>query len=140
MLREKPIYLSVDILQSATKGGGVQRLIPWQSPNSHPDYQPYQDSSAKDRMVGQHDHGSEGATILGTSGQASGSSTPKRLEPMVLVTPLPPKLEYSPNQWIHPPKWVPQMKAKWTTPPQRRSLPPTSLQLKYQGPAVMSLP
>ena len=30
---------------------------------------------------------------LDTSGHASGSSTPKRLEPVVLVTPLPPKWE-----------------------------------------------
>ena len=31
------------------------------------------------------------------------------------------------------------MKANWMTPPQRRSLPPTPLQLKVQGPAAMSL-
>ena len=35
--------------------------------------------------------------VLDTSGHASGGSTPKRLEPMVLVTPLPPKPEDFPK-------------------------------------------
>ena len=88
MLGGKPIYLSVDIPQSAA---GVQSPIPWQSLNSHPDCKPYQGSSAK----GQVSMTTEvreflSWVVLDTSGQASGGSTPKRQEPVVLVMPLPP--------------------------------------------------
>ena len=41
---------------------------------------------------------------LDKSKHASGSSTPKRQEPMVLDTPLPTKPEDFPSQWTHHPR------------------------------------
>ena len=41
---------------------------------------------------------------LDMSEHASRSSTPKRQEPVVLVTPLPTKLEDFPSQWTHHPR------------------------------------
>ena len=46
MLGGKPIYLSVDIPQSASKGLEFKAPFPWQSLNSHPDHKPYHGSSA----------------------------------------------------------------------------------------------
>ena len=59
-------------------------------------------SSTKGRRVGQHDHGSEVRELLSqvgldTSGHLSGDSTQKRLDPVVLITPLPTKLEDFPQ-------------------------------------------
>ena len=96
MLRGKPASLPVDILQSTTKQqepkalplGSHSTPIPTSSPTrAHPP-----------KVEGQVSMTMEvrellSKTALDTSGHASGSSTPKRLEPMVLVTPLPPKWE-----------------------------------------------
>ena len=96
MLGGKPIYLPVDIWQSSAKGqepkapslGGHSIPIPTASPIRAP----------LPKVEGQVSMTMEvrellSWVVLDTSGHASGSSIPKRLEPMVLVTPLPPKPE-----------------------------------------------
>ena len=96
MLRGEPIYLPVDILQSTAKGqepkalplGGYSTPILTTSPIRVP----------LPKAEGQVSMTMEVRELLSwaaldTSGHPSGSSTPKRLEPMVLVTPLPPKWE-----------------------------------------------
>ena len=95
ILRGKPIYLPVDILQSTTKG--QESKAP--SPGSHsipiltasPIRAPLQKAEGQVSMTMEVRELLSQA-VLDTSGHTSGSSTPKRLEPMVLVTPLPPKL------------------------------------------------
>ena len=96
LLGGEPTSLPVDILQSTTKGqepkapplGGHSTPIPTASPiRAHPP-----------KAEGQVSMTMEVRELLSwaaldTSGHASGSSTPKRVEPMVLVTPLPPKQE-----------------------------------------------
>ena len=96
LLRGKPASLPVTILQSTAKGqepkapplGSHSTPIPTTSPiRAHPP-----------KVEGQVIMTMEVRQLLfwvalDTSGHASGSSTPKRLEPMVLVTPLPPKWE-----------------------------------------------
>ena len=42
--------------------------------------------------------------VLDTSGHASGNSTPRRLDPIVLLTPMPSKLGDFPRQWTHHPR------------------------------------
>ena len=61
----------------------------------HPDGQPHRDHSPKTGKRGQHDHGGKellSLAILDMSGHVSGNSTPKRPNPMVLLTPPPHKL------------------------------------------------
>ena len=96
LLRGKPTSLLVDILQYTTKGqepkalplGGHSTPIPTTSPiRAHP---PKAEGQASMTMEVREPLCQ---VALDTSGHASGSSTPKRLEPMVLVTPLPPKWE-----------------------------------------------
>ena len=94
LLGGKPIYLQVDIPQSTEKGqelkalplGGHSTPILTASPTRGPLL----------KVEGQVSMTMEvrellSWVVLDTSGQASGSSTPQRLDPMVLVTPLPPK-------------------------------------------------
>ena len=101
LLRGEPIYLQVDILQSSMKGqelkalplGGHSTPILIASPTRVPPL----------KAEGQVSMTTEvrellSWVVLDTSGEASGSSTPKRLEPMVLVTPLPPKLVNTSSQ------------------------------------------
>ena len=100
MFGGKPIYLSMDILQSATKGqepkapspGGHSIPILTASPIRAP---PPKAEGQVSIMTEVRELLSQ--AVLDTSGQASGGSTPKRLEPMVLVIPLPPKLEDFPK-------------------------------------------
>ena len=75
--------------------------------------------------------------VLDTSGQCQGFHPKETRACDLSHTSTPGRF---PKRWIHPPNWAAQMKAKWTTPPQRRSLPLTPLQSKPQGPAAMSLP
>ena len=96
MLRGKPIYLPVDILQSATKGkeskapSPVGHSIPFLT--TSPIRAPPPKAAGWVSMTMQvRELLSQAA--LDTSGQALGGSTPQRLEPIVLVTPLPPKPE-----------------------------------------------
>ena len=96
LLGGKPAPLPVDTLQSTTKGqepkvlpfGGHSPTIPTASPiRAHPPKVEGQVSmTIKVREL-------LSWAALDTSGHASGSSTPKRLEPMVLVIPLPHKWE-----------------------------------------------
>ena len=94
LLGGEPAPLPVDILQSTTKGqepevlpfGGHSSPIPTASPiRAHPPKAEGQVSMTMEvrELLSQ--------VALDTSGHTSGSSTPKRLEPVVLVTPLPPK-------------------------------------------------
>ena len=135
--------LQVDILQSTIKGPEVKAL-PLGSHStpiltSSPIRAPLPKVEGKVSMTTEVREFLSLA-VLHTSGHALGSSTSKRLEPMVLVTPLPPNWKISPNQWIYHPSWVPQMMLKWRMPPWRKSLLPLSLQPKPQGPAVIPLP
>ena len=96
LLGGKPASPPVNILQSIAKGqepkalpfGGHSTPIPTTSPiRAHPPRAEGQVSMTMEvrELLSQ--------VALDTSGHASGSSTPKRLEPMVLVTPLPAKWE-----------------------------------------------
>ena len=100
MLRGEPIYLPVDILQSATKG--QESKVP--SPGSHsiPILTASPIRAPLPKVEGQVSMTTEVRKLLSqvaldTSGLALGGSTPKRLQPMVLVTPLPPKPEDFPK-------------------------------------------
>ena len=46
------------------RGTRMESIVPWQ-PHLHPDGWPHQGYSAKGGKRGQHDHGSEGAPVLG---------------------------------------------------------------------------
>ena len=89
-------------------GGRAQSPIPWQSLNSILTASPIRAPLPK--VEGQVSMTTEvrellSQAVLDTSEHAFGSSTPKRLKPMVLVTPLPPKLEdFSKLVDIVPPK------------------------------------
>ena len=96
LLGGEPASLSVDIMQSTTKG---------QEPKAFP-LGSHSTSILTASPIRAHPPKAEGQVsmtiemrellswaALDTSGHASGSSTPKRLGPMVLVTPLPPKWE-----------------------------------------------
>ena len=96
LLRGKPPSLPMDILQSTTKGqepntlplGGHSTPILTARPiRVHPPKVEGQVSMTREvrELLSQ--------AALDTSGHVSGSSTPKRLQPMVLITPLPPKWE-----------------------------------------------
>ena len=96
MLRGKPIYLPVDIPQSTAKGQETKALSLGGHSNPIPTTSPIR--ALLPMAEGQVSMTTEvrellSWVVLETSGHASGSSTPKRLEPMVLVTPLPPKKE-----------------------------------------------
>ena len=95
MLRGECIYLPVDILKSAKKG--QESKAP--SPGSHsiPFLTASPIRAPPPKAEGQVSMTTEvrellSQVVLYTSGNTSRSSTPKRLQPMVLVTPLPPKL------------------------------------------------
>ena len=100
MLGGKPIYLLVDILQSTSKG----QVSKAPSPGSHsiPILTTNPIRAPPPKAEGQVSMTMEVRELLSgvvsdTSGHASGGSTPKRLEPMVLVMPLPPKPEDFPK-------------------------------------------
>ena len=100
MLEDEPIYLSVDIPQSTAKGqeskapspGGhsipILTASPIRAPPPKAEGQVSMTTEVRELLSW---------VVLDTSGQALGGSTPKRLEPMVLVTPLPPKPEDFPK-------------------------------------------
>ena len=103
----EPVYLLVDILQSAMEG--QESKAP--SPGSHsiPILTVSPIRAPPPKSEGQVNMTTEVRELLSqvvsdTSGQASGGSTPKRLEPVALVMSLPPNQRISPNQWIYPPK------------------------------------
>ena len=100
MLGGKPIYLSVDILQSTMKGQGSKALSPVGHSisilNASPIRAPPPEVEGWVSMTMEVRELLSWA-VLDTSGQVSGGSTPKRLEPMVLVTPLPTKPEDFPK-------------------------------------------
>ena len=96
MLGGEPASLPVDILQSIAKGqepkaplisGHSTPILTTSSIRAHPPKAEGQDSIAMEvrELLSW--------AALDTSGHTSGGSTPKRLEPIVLVTPLPPKQE-----------------------------------------------
>ena len=64
LLGGEPIYLKVDILQCIVEGPKLKVPLPWQS-IFPPECESHQGSPTKGRRRGQHDHGSEGAPILG---------------------------------------------------------------------------
>ena len=127
MLGGEPIYLPVDILQLTMKGqepkalslGSLSVPIPTTSPIRAPlptvEGQVSMTTEVRELLS---------QVVLDTSGHASGSTTPKRLEPMVLVTPLPPKPEDF-SKLVDTPS---QVMLIWMTPPWRRSMPPPPLQ------------
>ena len=100
MLRGKSIYLPVDILPSATKG--QESKAPSPGGHSIPILTASPIRAPMPKAAGQVSMTMEVRELLSqaaldSSGQTSGGSTPKRLKPMVLVTPLPPKLEDFPK-------------------------------------------
>ena len=102
MLRSKPIYLSVDIPQSATKGH--ESKVPSPGGHSFPILTTSPIRAPLPKVEGQVSMTMEVRELLSqvvsdTSVQVLVGSphTPKRLEPMVLVMPLPPKLEDFPK-------------------------------------------
>ena len=76
---------------------------------------------------------------LDMSGHVSRNSTPKRLESMVLVTPLPTKLGDFPWPVDTSSQVSPWMMLRWGMLPWRKSPRPPLLQLRHQGPAVVPL-
>ena len=100
ILRGEPIYLLVDILQSAMKGQeskgtspGIHSIpiltaSPIRAPLSKAEVWVSMTKEVRELLSW---------VVLDTSGQVSGDSTPKRLGPVVLVTPLPPKPEDFPK-------------------------------------------
>ena len=106
LLGGKPIYLKADILQSIVEGPKLKVLPPGghsslliASPIRAPP--PKAEGEVSMTMEVREFLSQVG---LDMSGHRSGNSTPMRLEPMVLVTPLPTKLEDFPSQWIHHPR------------------------------------
>ena len=80
------------------RGARTQSSAPWQSPSFYPDCKPCQTSSTEGGRRGEHEVRELLSQVeLDTSEHASGSSTPKGWEPMVLVTPLPTKLKDFPK-------------------------------------------
>ena len=99
MLGGEPIYLPVDILQSAAKG--QESKVPSPGGHSIPILTVSPIRAPLPKVAGQVRMTMEVRELLSwvaldTSRQASGGSTQKRPEPMVLVTPLPPKLDNFP--------------------------------------------
>ena len=94
LLRSKPIYLQVDIPQSTEKGPELKPLplgshstpiltaSPIRAPLPKAEGQVSMTIEVRELLS---------QVVLVTSGDASASCTPKRLEPVVLVIPLPPK-------------------------------------------------
>ena len=96
MLGGKPIYLLVDIPQSAVKG--QESKAPPPGSHSIPILTINLIRAPLPKVEGQVSMTMEVRELLSwvvsdISWQVSGGSTPKRLKPMVLITPLPPKLE-----------------------------------------------
>ena len=96
LLRGEPIYLKVDILQSIAEEPELKALPLGGHPSSILIASPVRPPPP--RVEGEVSMTMEVRELLSqvvfyTSELVSGSSTPKRWEPMVLVTPLPTKLE-----------------------------------------------
>ena len=95
LLGGKPIYLKVDILQSIAEGPKLKVLPPGGHSSSILIASPIRAPLPKaEEEVSMTMEVRELLSWVGldTSGHVSGNSTPKRLEPMVLVTPPPTKL------------------------------------------------
>ena len=136
----KLTYLKVSILHPTLEG--QEPKAPWQS-LPHPSAKSCQGSSAKGRKRGQHDDGSEGTSITGSVRHVwtctSGNSTPKRLNPMVVLTPLPPKTGRSLQSSGHIiPGEHPEMMLRWGKPPWRKSTAAPSPIAKTPGPSSSS--
>ena len=101
LVRGKPIYLRVDIPQSTAKGPELKAppLGSHSTPilTASPIWAPPPKAEGQVSMTTEVREVLSWA-VLDTSGHALGSSTAKRLEPMVLVTPLPLKLEDFPGR------------------------------------------
>ena len=144
ILGGKPVYLLVDIPLSAMKGqeskapspGGHSISILTASPMRAP----------PPKAEGQVSMTTEVRGLLSwmvsdTSGHVLGVSTPKRLEPMVLVMPLPPKPDDFPKQVDTSSQVGALDEGDLDDPtPEGGPLPPTPLQMKPWGPVAMSLP
>ena len=139
----EPIYLKVDILQSITEGpelkvppsGDCSLSILMPSPIRAP---PLKAEREVSMTMDVRELLSQAG--LDTSGHVSGNSTPKRLDPMVLLTPLPTKLGDFPRPVdTSSPVSAPDDTEMGTPPWMKSPLPPFS-QLRHQGPAVVPLP
>ena len=116
LLGSKPIYLKVDIWQYNTEGPELKALP--LSGHSPPTLVASPIRPPLPRAEGEVSMTMEVRELLSwvgldTSEHASGSSTPKRLEPVVLVTPLPPNQKISPSQWTHHPRQTLLTMLKW---------------------------
>ena len=131
LLGGEPIYLKVDIPQSIMEGPKLKAPPPGGHSSSILITSPIRMTMEVRELLSQ--------AGLDTSGQTSGNPTPKRLEPIVLVTPLPSKLEDFPRPVDTSSQVSTQMMLRWRTPPWRKSLLPPLLQPRHQGLAVMPL-
>ena len=143
LLGGKPTSLPVDILQSTTEGqepkapplGSHSTPLPTANPiRPHPPKAEGQVSMTMEvrELLSQ--------VALDTSGHASGSSTPKGLEPVVLVTPLPPKWEDL-TKLVDMSSQVSTLDDAEMEDPSLEEIPPLPLlQLEPQGPVAMPLP
>ena len=100
MLGGKPVYLLVDILQSTLRG--QESKAPSPSSHSIPILTASPIRAPPPKVEGHVSMTTEVRELLSwavpdTFGHVLGGSTPKRLEPVVLVTPLPPKPEDFPK-------------------------------------------
>ena len=76
--------------------------------------------------------------VLDMSGHVSENSTPKRLNPVVVLTPPPTNWEIPLGQWTHHPRWVSWMMLSGRSILEEVLVPPLP-QLRCQGPAVALL-
>ena len=143
LLGGKPIYLKVDILQSLMEGPDLKVLPLGSHSSSILMPSPIRVPPPKaEREVSMTMEVREllSQAVLDTSRHASGNSIPKRLDSMVLLTPLPTKLGDFPRPVDTSSQVSAQMMLRWGMPPWRKSPLPPLPQLRHQGPAVVSLP
>ena len=103
----KPIYLKVDILLSNMEGPKPQVPTPGSHSSSILITSPIRAPPLKVEREGSMTMEMRellSQAVLDMPRHASSNSTPKRLDPIVLVTPLPTNLEDSPGQWAHHPR------------------------------------
>ena len=106
LLGGEPMYQKVNILQP-TPEGQEPKAPPHGSHFPHSSAKSSHGSSAKDKKRGQHDNGSEGTSITSSIRHIwthVRELNPKRLNPVVMLTPLPPKLGDLSSQWTHHPR------------------------------------
>ena len=135
----KSIYLKVDIPQSIV-GESDQKVFPlanvppsWWSAPSRPLHQNQKERSAWPWKWGNSCLGQYWTCLIMCQG-----TQPQKDQILWLYSHLhPTNWEILLGQWIHHPRWAPQMMLRWQKPPLRKSPLP---QPRHQGPTVVPLP